>query len=98
MKAMIPSVVARPRQLSFHSRFLSQNSYNHTSKMTPKSRVLIIGTGGIGTVSAYSLEKGGKAEVTAVMRSNYDAAVKNGINLDSIQYGKVKGWKPTASM
>lgn len=63
-----------------------------------KSRVLIVGTGGIGTVSAYSLEQGGKAEVTAVMRSNYNAAVKDGIDLDSVQYGQVKGWKPTASM
>lgn len=62
-----------------------------------KSRVLIVGTGGIGTVSAYSLEKGGQAEVTAVMRSNYEAAVKDGIDIDSVQYGQVKGWKPTAS-
>ncbi|OQE22317.1 hypothetical protein PENSTE_c010G01868 [Penicillium steckii] len=61
-----------------------------------KARVLIVGTGGIGTVSAYSLEKGGQAEVTAVMRSNYEAAVKNGIDIDSVQYGQVKAWKPTA--
>lgn len=63
-----------------------------------KARILIVGTGGIGTVSAYSLEKGGKAEVTAVMRSNYAAAVKNGIDIDSVQYGQIKGWNPTASM
>jgi ketopantoate reductase len=62
-----------------------------------KSRILIVGTGGIGTVSAYSLEKGGQAEVTAVMRSNYEAAMKNGIDIDSVQYGQVKGWKPTTS-
>lgn len=62
-----------------------------------KSRILIVGTGGIGTVSAYSLEKGGQAEVTAVMRSNYEAAMKDGIDIDSVQYGQVKGWKPTAS-
>lgn len=62
-----------------------------------KSRILIVGTGGIGTVSAYSLEKGGQAEVTAVMRSNYKAAMKDGIDIDSVQYGQVKGWRPTAS-
>lgn len=62
-----------------------------------KSRILIVGTGGIGTVSAYSLENGGQAEVTAVMRSNYEAAMKNGIDIDSVQYGQVNGWKPTAS-
>lgn len=63
-----------------------------------KTRVLIVGTGGIGTVSAYSLELGGAAEVTAVMRSNYDAAQRNGIDIDSVQFGQVKGWRPTASM
>lgn len=63
-----------------------------------KSRVLVVGTGGIGTMSAYALENGGLAEVTAVMRSNYDAAVKNGIDIDSVQYGQIKAWRPTASM
>ncbi|KAJ5273091.1 ketopantoate reductase PanE/ApbA C terminal-domain-containing protein [Penicillium angulare] len=61
-----------------------------------KSRVLLVGTGGIGTVSAYHLEKGGLAEVTAVMRSNYEAAMKNGIDIDSVQFGQIKAWKPTA--
>jgi ketopantoate reductase len=63
-----------------------------------KSRVLVVGTGGIGTMSAYALENGGLAEVTAVMRSNYDAAVKDGIDIDSVQYGQIKAWRPTASM
>lgn len=62
-----------------------------------KSRVLVVGTGGIGTMSAYALETGGLAEVTAVMRSNYNAAVKDGIDLDSVQWGQVKGWRPTSS-
>ncbi|KAG5770607.1 hypothetical protein H9Q72_002597 [Fusarium xylarioides] len=63
-----------------------------------KSRVLVVGTGGIGTMSAYALEQGGLAEVTAVMRSNYDAAVKQGIDIDSVLWGQIKGWRPTASM
>jgi ketopantoate reductase len=63
-----------------------------------KARVLIVGTGGVGTMSAYALMQGGKADVTAVMRSNYDAAVKNGISIDSIQYGHdIKGFRPTTS-
>lgn len=62
-----------------------------------KSRVLVVGTGGIGTMSAYALENGGLAEVTAVMRSNYDAAVKDGIDIDSVQYGQIKAWRPTSS-
>ncbi|RHZ60122.1 ketopantoate reductase family protein [Aspergillus thermomutatus] len=61
-----------------------------------KARVLIVGTGGVGTMSAYALEQGGKAEVTAVMRSNYDAVAKHGIDIDSIQYGNdIRGWRPT---
>lgn len=62
-----------------------------------KSRILIVGTGGIGTMSAYALEQGGLAEVTAVMRSNYDAAIQNGIEIDSVLWGQIKGWRPTAS-
>ncbi|OGE52304.1 hypothetical protein PENARI_c010G12553 [Penicillium arizonense] len=47
-------------------------------------------------MSAYALMQAGKADVTAVMRSNYDAAVKNGISIDSIQYGhEIKGFRPT---
>ncbi|KAI0017082.1 putative 2-dehydropantoate 2-reductase [Xylariomycetidae sp. FL0641] len=62
-----------------------------------KARVLIVGTGGVGTMAAYALETGGKAEVTAVMRSNYDAVEKNGIAIDSIEHGHdIKGWRPTA--
>ncbi|KAJ6144542.1 ApbA-domain-containing protein [Penicillium chermesinum] len=61
-----------------------------------KTRVLVVGTGRIGTISSYSLEKSGTAEVTAVMRSNYDAAQQNGIDIDSVQFGQIKGWRPTA--
>lgn len=60
-----------------------------------KSRVLVVGTGGIGTMSAYALESGGLAEVTAVLRSNYDAVTKNGFDIDSVLYGQISGWRPT---
>lgn len=63
-----------------------------------KARVLIVGTGGVGTMAAYALEIGGKAQVTAIMRSNYDAVQKNGITIDSIEHGRnIKGWRPTES-
>ncbi|KAI1368677.1 putative 2-dehydropantoate 2-reductase [Xylaria arbuscula] len=62
-----------------------------------KVRVLIVGTGGVGTMAAYALETGGKAEVTAVMRSNYSVAEKDGIDIDSIEHGHdIKAWRPTA--
>ncbi|SCO76439.1 related to ketopantoate reductase [Fusarium oxysporum] len=61
-----------------------------------KSRILVVGMGGIGTIAAYALEKNHKAEVTAVMRSNYDAAAENGIDIDSVEHGQIKAWRPTA--
>ncbi|KAI0190860.1 putative 2-dehydropantoate 2-reductase [Astrocystis sublimbata] len=61
-----------------------------------KARVLVVGTGGVGAMAAYALEIGGKAEVTAVMRSNYAAVEKNGMDIDSIEHGHhIKGWRPT---
>ena len=63
-----------------------------------KARVLIIGTGGVGTMAAYALESGGKARVTAVMRSNYAAVQKNGISIDSMEHGhNIRGWRPSES-
>ncbi|EOO04467.1 putative 2-dehydropantoate 2-reductase family protein [Phaeoacremonium minimum UCRPA7] len=37
-----------------------------------KSNVLVVGFGGIGTITAYNLEAGGHASVTGVLRSNYE--------------------------
>lgn len=65
---------------------------------TPKARVLIVGTGGVGTMAAYALEAGGKAHVTAVMRSNFQAVQKDGISIDSIEHGSgIKNWRPSES-
>ncbi|KAI0907760.1 putative 2-dehydropantoate 2-reductase [Ustulina deusta] len=62
-----------------------------------KARILIIGTGGVGTIAAYALETGGRAEVTAVMRSNYAVVERNGIDINSIEHGHdIKAWRPTA--
>ncbi|KAB8214081.1 ketopantoate reductase PanE/ApbA-domain-containing protein [Aspergillus novoparasiticus] len=61
------------------------------------SRVLVVGTGGIGTVCAYALEHGGLVEVTAVMRSTYDRAIKQGIDINSVDFGHdIRSWRPTA--
>lgn len=48
-------------------------------------------------MAAYALEKGGKASVTAVLRSNYKAVEDKGFDVNSIQHGTVKGWRPSAS-
>ncbi|KAK8097436.1 hypothetical protein PG984_016575 [Apiospora sp. TS-2023a] len=61
-----------------------------------KARVLIVGVGGVGAMAAYALEIGEKAEVTAVLRSNYDAVAEKGFKIDSIEHGHdIKGWRPT---
>jgi len=63
--------------------------------MSQKSRILLIGCGGIGSIAALNLETGGKAEVTAILRSNYEAIKENGINFKSIDHGVVNGFRPT---
>lgn len=63
---------------------------------TKKARVLLIGSGGVGTMAAYALEAGGLAEVTAVCRSNYDTVMKSGFTIDSIDHGHdITGWRPS---
>lgn len=61
-----------------------------------KANVLLVGSGGVGTMAAYALEKGGKASVTAVLRSNYNVVNENGFDINSIQHGEVRSWKPSA--
>ncbi|KAI2606776.1 2-dehydropantoate 2-reductase [Hypoxylon sp. NC1633] len=63
--------------------------------MTDKKNILLVGSGGVGTMAAFSLEAGGGASVTAVLRSNYAAVEENGFDIKSIDYGIHKGWKPT---
>jgi hypothetical protein len=49
-------------------------------------------------MAAYNLEAGGLATVTAVLRSNYEVVEQQGFNIDSVDHGTVKAWKPTQSM
>ncbi|CZT13088.1 hypothetical protein WAI453_005866 [Rhynchosporium graminicola] len=63
--------------------------------MSAKSHILLVGSGGLGTMAAYNLEVGGLATITAVLRSNYKAVADNGFTLTSVDHGNIKGWKPT---
>ncbi|WVQ73661.1 hypothetical protein IAR50_003241 [Cryptococcus sp. DSM 104548] len=56
--------------------------------------VLLIGLGSIGSIYAYLLEKGGKARVTAVARSNYNLYTTTGVTLETERFGTIEGWKP----
>ncbi|KAG2415963.1 hypothetical protein HFD88_007155 [Aspergillus terreus] len=63
--------------------------------MNSKANVLLVGMGGIGTISALNLETGGRAAVTGVLRSNYDVVVEKGFNIRSVDHGIVTGFKPS---
>lgn len=65
--------------------------------MSLKANVLLVGSGGVGTMAAYNMEAGGLASVTSVLRSNYAAVEKNGFTINSVDFGEVQGWRPTNS-
>lgn len=63
-----------------------------------KANVLLVGSGGVGTMATYAMEIGGRAAVTAVCRSNYLAVEKAGFSIDSIEHGQgIRGFRPSAS-
>ncbi|CAK7221351.1 hypothetical protein SCUCBS95973_004465 [Sporothrix curviconia] len=62
---------------------------------TDKKNVLLVGSGAIGTLAAFSLTAGGRADVTAVLRSNYAVVEESGFVVDSFDYGLHEGWKPS---
>lgn len=65
--------------------------------MASKARVLLIGCGGVGTIAAVNLESGNLAEVTCVLRSNYDVVREKGFTIQSCEHGELKQWLPTES-
>ncbi len=47
-------------------------------------------------MAAYALETGGGAEVTAVLRSNYDTVRSKGFSIDSVEHGNnIKAFRPS---
>ncbi|EFQ35163.1 uncharacterized protein GLRG_10307 [Colletotrichum graminicola M1.001] len=63
--------------------------------MTDKWRVLLVGAGGIGTIAALNLERGGSAEVAAVLRSNHDVVSRKGFSIKSCDHGSLENWRPS---
>ena len=60
-----------------------------------KQNVLLIGSGGVGTVASVALEKGGHAHVTSVLRSDYEKVKEHGFSINSVDHGKLTGWRPS---
>ncbi|ODV97379.1 hypothetical protein PACTADRAFT_49102 [Pachysolen tannophilus NRRL Y-2460] len=63
--------------------------------MSSKSKVLLIGSGGVGTIASYVLESNGKAEVTSVIRSDYQLVLDSGYQIKSIDYGEINNFRPS---
>jgi ketopantoate reductase len=64
--------------------------------MADKANVLLVGCGGIGTIASLNLEIGGKASVTAVLRSNYEHVKAHGFYIKSVDHGEVEGFRPSS--
>jgi 2-dehydropantoate 2-reductase len=47
-------------------------------------------------MTAYNLEAGNLATVTAILRSNYTKVKCDGFTLDSCDHGQIKGWQPSS--
>ncbi|KAI0685179.1 ketopantoate reductase PanE/ApbA-domain-containing protein [Cytidiella melzeri] len=56
--------------------------------------VLLVGLGAVGAIYSLILKRSGRATVTAVARSNFEAISDSGIHFQSRKYGDTKGWKP----
>jgi ketopantoate reductase len=61
----------------------------------PKSSALLIGCGGVGSIAALNLESSGRLEVSAVLRSNYEAVKRDGFKIKSCDHGIIDNWRPS---
>lgn len=61
-------------------------------------KVCLVGSGGVGTIASVVLEKSGRAEVTAVLRSRYAIIKERGWDIESCDHGTLKGWIPSRGM
>ena len=59
-----------------------------------KPHVIVIGAGGVGVITALSLFRCNKTEVSLVVRSDYDHVMAHGYKISSCDYGELEGWKP----
>lgn len=59
-----------------------------------KANILLVGSGGVGTIASLGLEKGGYSQVTSVLRSDYSKVKENGFVIESIDHGNYENWRP----
>lgn len=59
-----------------------------------KPKVLVVGSGGVGAIAALGLCTNNKADVTLVVRSDYDKVKDDGYTFRSVTYGDIDNWRP----
>lgn len=57
-------------------------------------KVIVIGAGGVGVVTALSLCVKGLSNVSLAIRSDYEVVLKQGYEINSCDYGPLKGFRP----
>ena len=80
-----------------HQAATGHSQYIAMADTQTKKTVLVIGGGAVGAIAALNLEVGGLAEVTLVLRSNFDAVKAKGFDITSCDHGHVQGWRPSIS-
>lgn len=66
-----------------------------TQESDKEFNVCLVGSGGVGTIAAVVLEKSGRARVTVVLRGTYDIVSEKGFDIESVDHGELRGWKPS---
>lgn len=61
-------------------------------------RICLVGAGGVGTIAALVLEKSNRANVTVVLRSAFQLVSERGWDIESVDHGSLRGWKPSRGM
>ncbi|KAJ5652048.1 hypothetical protein N7507_009474 [Penicillium longicatenatum] len=62
--------------------------------MTAKSKILVVGGGGVGAIVALNLDSASGTDVTLVLRSNYTAVTQHGFEIQSCDHGRLVNWRP----
>lgn len=58
------------------------------------ARVLVVGSGGVGSIAALALSLNKNIDSTLVVRSDYDRVLEHGYTVHSVTYGDLEHWRP----
>lgn len=87
-----PNELCTPPLLLLHS-LMTSLIMAHSEAQT--ANILLLGGGAVGTIAALNIECGKLGAVTAVLRSNFQAVRDHGYRIESVDHGKLTGWRPT---